>query len=184
MPARWTSLPTTRNCWSTRFVGTESEAPLWIVPLPAGSPRRLADITGHDGAFSPDGRQLLFANGRSLFWPKQMAADLASCWTAAGVPFSARFSPDGTRIRFSLGDPQQNASTLWEAKRRRHRAARACFPTGLIGARSLTDSGRPTALTTSSPTQRAPPQISGRCRRGAAFSTRARRRRFSSPPAR
>ena len=52
------------------FVGTETEAPLWVVPLPAGSPRRLADITAHDGTFSPDGRQLLFANGTSLFLAK------------------------------------------------------------------------------------------------------------------
>ena len=53
------------------FVGTETEAPLWMVPLPAGSPRRLADITAHDGTFSPDGRQVLFANG-NLSFPGQI----------------------------------------------------------------------------------------------------------------
>src|SRR3984893_12563218 len=52
------------------FVGTEPEASLWMVPLPAGSPRRLADITAHDGTFSPDGRQVLFASDKSLFLAK------------------------------------------------------------------------------------------------------------------
>src|SRR6266853_1761465 len=52
------------------FVGTEPEAPLWMIPLPAGSPRRLADINAHDGAYSSDGRQVLFANGTSLFLAK------------------------------------------------------------------------------------------------------------------
>jgi serine/threonine protein kinase len=98
------------------FVGTESDAPLWVVPLPAGSPRRLGDITGHDGAFSPDGQQLLFANGRSLFLAKSDGSGPRKLLDAAGVPFFPRFSPDGSRIRFSLGDPQQNSSTLWEVK--------------------------------------------------------------------
>jgi len=34
---------------------------LWIVPLPAGSPRRLADITGQDGTWFPDGTRILYA---------------------------------------------------------------------------------------------------------------------------
>jgi eukaryotic-like serine/threonine-protein kinase len=98
------------------FVGTESDAPLWVVPLPAGSPRRLGDITGHDGAFSPDGQQLLFANGRSLFLAKSDGSGPRKLLDAAGVPSFPRFSPDGSRIRFSLGDPQRNSSTLWEVK--------------------------------------------------------------------
>jgi Tol biopolymer transport system component len=98
------------------FLGTESEAPLWMVPLPAGSPRRLADLTGHDGAFSPDGRQLLIANGKSLFLAKSDGSQLRKLLTTSGVPFAPKFSTDGSGIRFSVGDPQQNASYLWEAK--------------------------------------------------------------------
>ena len=97
------------------FVGTETEAPLWVVPLPAGSPRRLGNLTGHDGAFSPDGQRLLFASGKSLFLAKADGSDPRKLLTTPGVPFSPRFSPDGSRVRFTVGDPQQNASTLWEA---------------------------------------------------------------------
>jgi serine/threonine protein kinase/Tol biopolymer transport system component len=98
------------------FVGTEAEVPLWLVPLPAGSPRRLGDITGHDGAFSPDGRLVLFANGKSLFLAKTDGSQPRKLLTTSGVPSAPRFSPDGTRIRFSQLDIQQNASTLWEAR--------------------------------------------------------------------
>jgi serine/threonine protein kinase/Tol biopolymer transport system component len=97
------------------FVGTEAEGPLWIVPLPAGSPRRLADITGHDGTWSPDGRQLLYANGKDLFLAKADGSGPRKLLTAPGIPYSARFSPDGNRIRFTVADPQQTASSLWEA---------------------------------------------------------------------
>ena len=96
------------------FVGTEAEDPFWIVPLPAGSPRRLADITGHDGAWSPDGRQLVYANGNDLFLAKSDGSEPRKLLTAPGIPDSARFSPDGKRIRFTVNDPQQTASSLWE----------------------------------------------------------------------
>ena len=98
------------------FVGTEAEAPLWMVPLPAGSPRRLADVTAHDGTFSPDGRQVLFANGNSLFLAKSDGSEPRKVLTRAGFLFSPRFSPDGARIRFAELNLQQNASTLWESK--------------------------------------------------------------------
>jgi serine/threonine protein kinase/Tol biopolymer transport system component len=98
------------------FVGTEPEAQLWMVPLPAGSPRRLADITAHDGTFSPDGRQVLFANGTSLFLAKSDGSEPRKLLTMRGFLFYPRFSPDGARIRFTELDLQQNASSLWEAK--------------------------------------------------------------------
>ncbi len=109
------------------FVGTEREAPFWVVPLPAGSPRRLADVTAHDGAFSPDGRQLLFANGKSLFLAKSDGSEPRKLLTTPGFPFSPRFSPDGARIRFTELDLQQNTSALWEAKARWDRSSRCAF---------------------------------------------------------
>ena len=97
------------------FVGTEREAPFWVVPLPAGSPRRLADVIAHDGAYSPDARQLLFANGKSLFLAKSDGSEPRKLLTTPGFPFSPRFSPDGARIRFTELDIQQNTSSLREA---------------------------------------------------------------------
>jgi hypothetical protein len=49
------------------FSGTESESPFWSFPLPSGTPRRLGDISGHSGAWSRDGRLLIFGNGSDVF---------------------------------------------------------------------------------------------------------------------
>ena len=40
---------------------------LWVLPLPAGTPRRLGGLIGHDGTWSPDGQRILFANGHDLY---------------------------------------------------------------------------------------------------------------------
>jgi Tol biopolymer transport system component len=36
--------------------------------------------------------------------------------SAPGTLFGPQFSPDGQRIRFSIGDPAQNATSLWEVR--------------------------------------------------------------------
>lgn len=43
-------------------VAGPTDNPLFSLPLPAGSPRRLSDIVGHDPVWAPNG-QLLFAKG-------------------------------------------------------------------------------------------------------------------------
>jgi serine/threonine protein kinase len=73
------------------FVGTEMDQALWIIPLPAGSPRRLADITAHDGAFSPDGRQLVFANGSALFLAKSDGSDSRKLLSTRACPLLPGF---------------------------------------------------------------------------------------------
>jgi serine/threonine protein kinase len=40
---------------------------LWSLPVLGGSPRRLGDTAGQDGAWSPDGKRLAYANGSDLF---------------------------------------------------------------------------------------------------------------------
>ena len=46
---------------------SEDDAPLWVLPLPAGTPHRLGELLGHDGTWSPDGQRILFANGNDLY---------------------------------------------------------------------------------------------------------------------
>ncbi|HEY4978583.1 MAG TPA: protein kinase, partial [Candidatus Acidoferrum sp.] len=43
--------------------GTSLDGPLWSVPVLGGSPRRLGSIEGHAGAWSPDGKSLVFGKG-------------------------------------------------------------------------------------------------------------------------
>jgi eukaryotic-like serine/threonine-protein kinase len=87
----------------------------WVVPIPAGPPRRLNFAKGNNGAWTPTGK-FVFAIGRDLY---EAAADGSAgrkLLTAAGVISFIRFSPDGRRMRFTLGDPFTTTSSLWEAR--------------------------------------------------------------------
>jgi Tol biopolymer transport system component/predicted Ser/Thr protein kinase len=98
-------------------IGTGSrETPFWTVPLPAGSPRRLGDIVGRDGAWSRDGQQMVFIKGTDLYLAKADANGPHLLVSAPGSPFVPSFSPDGSRIRFSVHrqNNQVNTNSLWE----------------------------------------------------------------------
>lgn len=96
------------------FTGTEPEDPFWILPLPTGAPRRLGGVIAHDGAWSTDGRQLVFVKDTDLFLANADGTDAHKLITAAGLPFAPRFSPDGRRLRFTVTDSTQNSRSIWE----------------------------------------------------------------------
>jgi Tol biopolymer transport system component/predicted Ser/Thr protein kinase len=97
---------------STEESGTGA-TPLWTVPVPAGSPRRLGDILASEAAWSHDGQQLVFRKGDSLFLAKADGTAPRFLVSVTGTPFGPQFSPGGDRIRFTLGT-QENTSSLWE----------------------------------------------------------------------
>jgi serine/threonine protein kinase len=90
------------------FVGLETEAPLWILPLPTGSPRRLGDVLAHDAAWSPDGQKIVYANGRDLFVIKSDGTEARKLVTLQSSGSWLRWSPDGSVLRFTM------LGTLWE----------------------------------------------------------------------
>jgi eukaryotic-like serine/threonine-protein kinase len=98
------------------FVGTEAEAPYWIVPLPSGTRRRLADVTGHSAAWSPDSGQLVYASGSDLFVSNHDGSAPRKLLSLPERAYHLAFSLDGTRIRFTLGDPFAGNTSLWEAR--------------------------------------------------------------------
>jgi eukaryotic-like serine/threonine-protein kinase len=95
-------------------VGVEPEAPLWLLPLVGGSPRRLANLLGHDGSWSPNGEELVYANGSDLYIAKEDGTGQRKLVTASGVPFWPRWSPDGSVLRFSVSDSKMGSTSLWE----------------------------------------------------------------------
>ncbi len=96
------------------YMATEPEYPLWLLPLPSGSPRRMADVMGHSAAWSPDGRKLIFAKGPDLFVAEADGRNAQKLITTPGLPFNASFSADGKWVRFDVYLSNQNSNSLWE----------------------------------------------------------------------
>ena len=95
-------------------IQTERELQAWLLPLPTGPPRRLPNVVGRWGTWSPDGQQLLFARGNALFVGHADGTDAHKLLDLPGAAFYVRFSPDGRRIRFTL--VQNNAVSIWEVR--------------------------------------------------------------------
>jgi Tol biopolymer transport system component len=89
----------------------------WTLPLGSGSPERVGTVTGRDATWSRDGRQLVFGKGPALYLASTSGAQVQELFTANGSVFAPRFSPDGQRIRFTVGDAAQNQTSLWEVNR-------------------------------------------------------------------
>jgi serine/threonine protein kinase/Tol biopolymer transport system component len=92
----------------------QTEFPIWIMPLPAGAPRRLGDITGHDATWSRDGGRIAYAKGREIYSTSAQGGDSHKIATVGGLPGWIRYSPDGKTLRFTLTDESNNATSLWE----------------------------------------------------------------------
>jgi serine/threonine protein kinase/Tol biopolymer transport system component len=98
------------------YSGTETERPFWIVPLPSGAPRRLADITGHAGAWSHDGRKLVFTKDTDIFSANADGTDQRKLLSLPDSAYAIFFSPDDQRIRFTIVANGQSSSSIWEAR--------------------------------------------------------------------
>ena len=101
---------------ASSFVGTEDESPLWSLPLPSGAPRRLGDIVSHGGAWSPDGRHLIFFRASDAYEASVDGTGPRKLISVVGRPSLLSFSPDGTRIRFTIERPEDNSTALWEIR--------------------------------------------------------------------
>jgi len=93
---------------------TETEGPIWVLPLPAGSLRQVGNILTHSAAWAPDGQHIVYARQSSLYECNADGSDSRDLITVAGVPFAPRFSPDGRRLRFTIRDTKLGTSSLWE----------------------------------------------------------------------
>jgi len=94
--------------------GNVSDTELWTVPLNAGSALKLGTGFGRDASWSSDGKQLVFGKGHALHVANNDGTGEREVFAAEGSVFAPHYSADGKRIRFTVGNTGQNATTIWE----------------------------------------------------------------------
>ncbi|MCU1244153.1 MAG: serine/threonine protein kinase [Acidobacteria bacterium] len=95
---------------------TSARGPLWSVPILGGSPRRLGDAEGQDGAWSPDGKMLAYCNASNLFMAKADGTEARKVVALKDSDITANpaWSPDGSALRFIRTDFNLSTSSIWE----------------------------------------------------------------------
>ena len=92
----------------------------WALPLPGGPPRRIAGVTGANGTWSPDGRQLVFAKGDTVYLAKADGTDVhelpIGITKGNGAAYGFRFSPDSSRMRFTYRNDRKQSRSIWEVR--------------------------------------------------------------------
>jgi len=90
---------------------------LWSLPTLGGSPHRLAKTNsldlGANAAWSPDGKMLVYTNRSDLFLASD-GSEARKLLSVPGRPYEPQFSPDETKLRFSVEDPKIGGRSLWE----------------------------------------------------------------------
>ncbi|HTM40665.1 MAG TPA: protein kinase [Terriglobales bacterium] len=94
--------------------GTQTETPLYQLPIPAGSPRAVGNVRAHSATYTPDGQYIVYGNGSELYEVHPDGSQPRKLATLPGAAINLRFSPDGAWIRFALQDAENNTSDLWE----------------------------------------------------------------------
>jgi len=94
----------------------EISSPLWAVPILGGTPRRLGDARANDGAYSPDGRHIVYVVGSDIYQTNLDGTGSRKLVTYSGTnAVYPRFSPDGSVLRFTVLD-KAHSSSIWEVR--------------------------------------------------------------------
>ena len=80
-----------------------------------GTPRRIADLIGHDPGWAPDGK-LFFSRGNDIWVAEHDGSSPRKLLATSGVPWGPHFSPDGMRFSFTVFNPATFTLKGWTAR--------------------------------------------------------------------
>ena len=89
------------GCWA--ILQRRAHLPADMGPRPGGM-----------AAWSPDGQQIIYARNKELHIARSDGTEVRKLATLAGDPIFVRWSPDGSRVRFTLA--AGSGYSLWEAR--------------------------------------------------------------------
>jgi serine/threonine protein kinase/Tol biopolymer transport system component len=95
------------------FAARTANMEFWTLPVVGGAPRRLGDVTGSNGVFSPDGQKIVYSKADGIYVCNRNGSDPHKLVSLSSSNGSLAWSPDGKTLRFNLGR-QDETSDLWE----------------------------------------------------------------------
>jgi eukaryotic-like serine/threonine-protein kinase len=84
----------------------------WTLPVLGGAARRLGSVVATDASWSADGDRLAYTSNKDLYIASADGAEPRRLVTADGTASWPRWSPDGSRLRFTVNGA--NGSAIWE----------------------------------------------------------------------
>jgi serine/threonine protein kinase/Tol biopolymer transport system component len=111
--------PQSVSLYGAELLGRDTPGNLWSLPILDGSPHRLANTIAFDhfgtaAAWSPDGKMLVYCDRSDLFLAKSDGNQAHKLVSVPGQPYAPQFSPDETKLRFSVEDSKTGEHSLWE----------------------------------------------------------------------
>jgi len=94
---------------------------LAVMPVLGGTQRRLGDLRtnsgvyGNSAAWSPDKARIVYTVGSDVRVARSDGSESRRVLTARGQTYAPRWSPDGSRLRYSVQDEKAGSSAIWEA---------------------------------------------------------------------
>ncbi len=88
--------------------------PLWVLSATNLAPRPGPGVVAHGATWTPDGKEIIYASGQSLYIARKDGSSPRKLVTVQGIPGWARCSPDGRLIRFTVSDVNTWQNSLWQ----------------------------------------------------------------------
>src|SRR5215467_3749415 len=94
------------------FITREGLMPLWIWPAQGGAPRRVGEVMAYDARWF--GRQIIYANNDGVYAVNRDGSGSHLVAATQGRPSTFGWSPDGSRLRFTLDENDFRTAAIWE----------------------------------------------------------------------
>jgi Tol biopolymer transport system component len=108
--------PSRSNLLIQDLISQDPVLPFWIQPLLGGTARRLGNLRGNDGVYSPDGKHIVVIQETDFYQTNLDGSETRKLASVPGVVIWPRFSPDGSLLRFTQLDLNFQNASIWEMR--------------------------------------------------------------------